>query len=237
MVVGGSGKYDASFEMIDLEEPGNSCTFKKKFPIFVKQGIAQQTPNGIFYCGGADSKSYQIKPSKKCFKFERTKFVEAEFNLTSPRSEASSVLYEDSFVVIAGTGNGPFVSKTLEVVPENKRMQFPVLPRGLQQSCAVVYKKNIIIYGGDASSKAYDKMQIINSSTVEEKSLKYARRQHGCTIFRFQQKDILVVAGGYYDKYDYAKKESGKSTEFVILNNNMEFQEGKSSYLKIDRSQ
>ena len=224
--------------MIDLEDPGNSCTFQEDFPIIVKQGMAQQTPNGIFYCGGTNYP--YTKTSKRCFKFQGTKFVDAEFSLKKPRYGASSVLYEDSFVVLFGRDGDYF--RDLEVVPANQRMQFPkfrLKSKRIESSvgCAVVYKKNIIITGGSNQNYVSNKMQIINSSTVEEKSLKYARRQHGCTIFRFQQKDILVVAGGYYDKYDYAKKESGKSTEFVILNNNMEFQEGKSSYLKIDRSQ
>ena len=232
MVVGGWGA-DAgkSVEMIDLEDPENSCTFQEDFPIKVDEGMGQLTPNGLFYCGGYSSG----RASKKCFKFKGTKFVDAEFSLKKPRYGASSVLYEDSFVVLFGRDGDYF--RDLEVVPANQRMQFPkfrLKSKRIESSvgCAVVYKKNIIITGGSNQNYVSNKMQIINSSTVEEKYLKHARRFHGCTIFRFQQKDILVVAGN-----DLNNEIRAKSTEFVILNNNMEYQEGRSSCLKIDRSQ
>ena len=67
MVVGGLGA-KKSVEMIDLEEPENSCTFQEDFPISVYSGMGQQTPNGLFYCGGYSSWS----PSKRCFKLEQT---------------------------------------------------------------------------------------------------------------------------------------------------------------------
>ena len=185
--------------------------------------MGQQTPNGLFYCGG-----YQPNrgASKRCFKFKQTKFVDAEFNLKKPRTEASSVLYEDSCVVIGGRKGWVYFSD-LKVVPENQTMQFRNLNYGVSSSCAVVYKKHIIVTGGWTKGEQTDKMSIITSSSVEERSLKQARSNHGCTTFRLQNKEILVVAGGY--------KEN--STEFVLLDSNMESQRGKSSYLKIDRIQ
>ena len=212
MVVGDYGG-EKTVEMIDLEDPENSCTFQEDFPIGVSLGMGQLTPNGLFYCGGWDYNGSSA--SKRCFKFEQTKFVDAEFNLTKPRYGAASVLYEDSFVVIGGYSNG-YLSD-LEVVPENQTLKFPNLQYGVWRSCAVVYKKDIIVTGG-WTSDAYrtDKMQIISSSKVEVKSLKRARRAHGCETFRLKQKDILVIAGGYEEK----------STEFVLLDNNMESQEG-----------
>ena len=222
LVVGGDGG-QKSVEMIDLEDPGNSCLFQD-FPIEVSRGMGQQTPNGLFYCGGRDDSSWSVL--ERCFKFKETKFVDAEFKLKKPRYSASSVLYEDSFVVIGGRKGGVYFSD-LEVVPEKQTMQFPNLNYGVSSSCAVVYKKHIIVTGGWTGSRETNKMSIINSSTVEEKSLNQARRYHGCTTFRLQHKDILVVAGGFHEK----------STEFVLLDNNMESQNGKSSYLKIDRIQ
>ena len=141
MVVGDYGG-KKSVEMIDLEDPGNSCLFQD-FPIGVYYGMGQQTPNGLFYCGGESSGSV----SERCFKFKETKFVDAEFKLKKPRYLASSVLYEDSFVVIGGYGNGVRFSD-LEVVTEKKTMQFPNLNYGVTGSCAVVYKKHIIVTGG-----------------------------------------------------------------------------------------
>ena len=187
--------------------------------------MGQQTPNGLFYCGGTDSSG---SVSERCFKFEETKFVDAEFKLKKPRYLASSVLYEDSFVVIGGYGNGVrFSDLEVQVVPEKQTMQFPNLNYEVSESCAVVYKKHIIVTGGWTSGGTLDKMSIITSSTVEEKSLNQERSEHGCTTFRLQNKEILVVAGGY----------KLKSTEFFLLDNNMESQNGKSSYLKIDRIQ
>ena len=226
MVVGGEPRRTAgeSLEMIDLEDPENSCTFQEDFPISVSLGMGQLTPNGLFYCGGYSSGL----GSKKCFKFEKTKFVDAEFSLTKPRYGASSVLYEDNFVVIGGKESFYNFFSDLEVVPENQTMSFPNLTYAVRESCAVVYKKDIIVTGGWTSgSKKTDKMQIISSSKVEVKSLNRTRYRHGCTTFRVQQKDILVIAGGYKEK----------STDFVLLDNNMEIQEGKSSYLKIERIQ
>ena len=86
----------------------------------------------------------------------------------------------------------------------------------LMADSAVVYKKDIIVTGGWTSGDKTDKMHIITSSKVEVKSLKRAREYHGCETFRLKQKDILVIAGGYKEK----------STEFVLLDNNMESQEG-----------
>ena len=217
MVVGYDGG-KKTVEMIDFEDPENSCTFQEDFPISVSEGMGQLTPNGLFYCGGYSSGSV----SKRCFKFEQTKFVDAEFSLTKIRYLAASVLYEDSFVVIGGYSN--HYLSDLEVVPENQAITFPNLTYAVYKSCAVVYKNDIIVTGGYRTS---DKMQIISSSKVEVKSLKRARSSHGCITFRLKQKDILVLAGGV----------SEKSTEFVLLDNNMEIQEGKSSYLKIERIQ
>ena len=220
LVVGGFGG-EKSVEMIDLEDPGNSCLFQD-FPIEVYGGMGQQTPNGLFYCGGSQSGHI----SDKCFKFEETKFVDAEFKLKKPRYSASSVLYEDSFVVIGGQNDKGRLSD-LEVVSEKQKMQFPSLNYRVSESCAVVYKEDIIVTGGWTKGEQTDKMSIITSSTVEEKSLNRARYNHGCTTFRLQHKDILVVAGGYNEK----------STEFFLLDNNMESQNGKSSYLQIDKIQ
>mgnify|MGYP007015947123 CR=1 FL=1 len=72
MVVGDYGG-KKSLEMIDLEDPGNSCLFQD-FPIKVNQGMGQQTPNGLFYCGGWDDSIWSVV--ERCFKFEETKFVD-----------------------------------------------------------------------------------------------------------------------------------------------------------------
>ena len=97
------GEEARKIEVVDLQNPLNSCSLPEEFPTKLKTAVGGFTKDGPLLCGGHNSDTDSI--SNDCFILHNTKFVETEVNLKTARERASAVVLPNGELWIHGGGN------------------------------------------------------------------------------------------------------------------------------------
>lgn len=78
-------------EVVDLQNPQNSCTLPEKFPARLSMAVGGFTQDGPLLCGGYNYDTYSF--SNACFTLKDSKFKKMQdVNLQTERQEASAVV-------------------------------------------------------------------------------------------------------------------------------------------------
>merc|ERR1712062_385058 len=91
-------------EVVDLQNPQNSCSLPEEFPTRLSMAVGGFTQDGPLLCGGYN---YDTRSkSNACFTLKDSKFVEADVKLQTERSSASAVVLPNGEVGIQGGVDG-----------------------------------------------------------------------------------------------------------------------------------
>merc|ERR1712062_935448 len=95
-------------EVLDLQNPQNSCTLPEEFPTRLRWATGGFTQDGPLLCGGYnyDTRSQ----SNACFTLKDSKFVEADVKLQTKRQSASAVVLPNGGLWIQGGYKGNTLS-------------------------------------------------------------------------------------------------------------------------------
>ena len=187
-------------EVVDLKNPQNSCTLPEEFPTRLAFATGGFTKDGPLLCGGRnqDTRSH----SNACFTLKGFKFKEADVKLQTKRTSASAVVLPNGKLWIQGGIDGSYYLSTSETMSLQGSKPGIELEKGISGHCSTMINTTTAFitggrgYTGDRSKETYF-IDIHNWRWTKGPQMEEARGWHGCALFRHNDKNYAVVAGGY----------------------------------------
>ena len=183
-------------EVVDLQNPQNSCILPEEFPARLYGATGGFTHDGPLLCGGfnydTDSRS------NSCFTFKDSKLIEAAVNLQTERQSASAVVLPNGELWIQGGYNGNFLSKSETMSLQGSQYGME-LEKAIVGHCSMMINATTaFITGGFTGSYSRETyfVNIQNWRWTEGPQMDEARGWHGCAVFMHNYKNYAVVAGG-----------------------------------------
>ena len=186
-------------EVVDLQNPLNSCSLPEEFPTRLRNAIGGFTNDGPLLCSGynydTDSRS------NACFTLKNSKFTEVEVKLQTERDSASAVVLPNGELWIQGgyDGNRDRLSTTETISLEGSQTGME-LEKGIWGHCSMMINATTaFITGGYTGSSTKDTyfVDIHNWKWTKGPQMEEARRDHGCLLFMHNNHNYAFVAGGY----------------------------------------
>ena len=182
-------------EVVDLQNPLNSCILQEEFPTRLRDGIGGFTTAGPLLCGGynADTRSR----SNACFTFKDTKFKEADVKLQTKRSSASAVVLPNGELWIQGGWDGKNLLSTSETMSLQGSQPGMELEKGISGHCSMMINATTAFitggYTGSYSKETYF-INIHNWKLTKGPKMEEARYYHGWVTSRSPNGTIYVFA-------------------------------------------
>jgi len=171
--------------------------------------------NEVLVCGG------HIRPnliSERCFAYskETGSWKDVEKIPVKLKNSAKVTLGSSAYLLGGWTESGPTDLNLVYDSPTMTWFQGTSLSSARTNPCAVTYKGNIIITGGqavsqgsrDSSMRTVEYWNPTLTAWVKLPELNNKRHSHGCAVHKMDGKNVLVVVGG--------KGESGLNTEQTV---------------------
>ena len=208
--------YTKKIEVVDLQNPLNSCTLPEEFPTRLDFATGGFTKDGPLLCGG---RNYDTgSRSNACFTLKDYKFKKMQdVNLQTERQYASAVVLPNGELWIQGGGDGNYniynilsTSETMSLQGSQPGME---LEKAINGHCSMMINATTAFitggYTGSSSRETYF-IDIQNWKLTKGPQMEEARHRHGCAVFMHSYKNYAVVAGG--EPYPYLS-----STEILDL--------------------
>ena len=209
-------------EIIDLVDPDFKCEIIHNIP--ARQGcLGAIIHNQILICGGANFQ-------KRGLNYFQDGFIIGNSNIhvkmLQKRFKSSSVVFHESTLWIIGGSNGLNSLYSTEFLSLNQPpFEGPDLPFCIHDHCVIQYDPNrIFLIGGMLNNSISEKTWIIDPRNGfclrKGPTLNVARSGHSCTLMKFKDKNLIIVAGGtsHGSKYlDSVEILDPKSSEGWIL--------------------
>ena len=194
-------KYENHSEVIDLHQKNSSCKNLPSFPIPISDAfgglIKSKWP---LICGGYNYENMGRQP--KCFVIGKDKITTA-YDLIEPRSGTASVVLNDEVIWVAsgyiGLGNAGYATKSSEFVHIDKpTTRGPDLPMFFTFHCMTKINENLVILiEGTQTKKVTLLVDVGKNFTMKlGPELGEGREGHACETFTYNEKPLVIVAGG-----------------------------------------
>ena len=208
--MGGSShrRKDLPPEIIDLiNSKLKSVKIEKKFD---KNGSRKRSTGGVIsnqplICGGYIDYDDRIKAKHVSFIGMPNHY----FKIMIPRSFASSVVMNDSYIWVTGGCSKEGLEKSTEIISlDQPPVSGPDLPFTVSHhSMVLVDPTTIYLIGGDQNDQTSNKTWIIDPTNDFQikvgPSLNIERYSHSCSKMRIEGRIFLVVAGGAVEENGY----------------------------------
>ena len=212
-------------EVVDLQNPLNSCSLPEEFPMKLISAVGGLTKDGPLLCGGYNLDTNS--ESNACFTLHNSKFVETDVKLQTKRDWASAVVLPNGELWIQGgrrnKDNTLSTSETITLEGSKNGME---LEKSTSAHCsAMINATTAFVSGGKTGSYSNETyfVDIINWTWTKGPQLEKERSNHGCTVFMHNGQNYALVAGGIN------KNKFLLSTEILDLDNGiLEWTKGKS---------
>merc|ERR1719367_2697319 len=186
-------------EVVDLQNPQNSCSLPEEFPTKLVCATGGFTQDGPLLCGGFNI--YTDSRSNACFTLKDSKFVEADVKLQTKRELASSVVLPNGELWIQGGEDGNYnrlsTSETMSLQGSQYGME---LEKAIVGHCSMMINATTAFitggYTGSVSRETFF-VDIQNWKLTKGPQMEEARGYHGCAVFMHNYKNYAVVAGGW----------------------------------------
>ena len=216
-------------EVVDLQNPSHSCSLPEKFPKRLTKAVGGFTKDGPLLCGGDNSDI--DSESKDCYTLHKSKFVKTEVNLQEERQKASAVVLPNGELWIQGGSNSIPRLKSSETISLQRSECGMELEQPNFSHCSMLINSTTVFIsggfdgGGVSKSETYF-VDIYNWKSSKGPDMEEARRAHGCAVFKHNNHNYAIVAGGIVSP-DQPTMTS--STEFLDLDSQiLEWIKGKS---------
>ena len=221
ILTGDSSRQAKKIEVVDLQNPLNSCTLPEEFPTRLYYAVGGFTNDGLLLCSGynwdTDSRS------NACFTLKNSKFTEVEVKLQTERNGASAVVLPNGELWIQGGHDGNNRLSTTETISLEGSQTGMELEKGIGAHCSMMINATTaFITGGFTGSWTKETyfVDIHNWKWTKGPQMEEARAWHGCAVFMHNNHNYALVSGG---EYPYLS-----STEILDLDSGlMEWTKGK----------
>ena len=188
-------------EVVDLQNPQNSCSFPEEFPARLSGATGGFTQDGPLLCGGFN---YETRSTlNACFSLKDSKIVEADVKLQTERNRASSVVLPNGELWIQGGYDGKNSLSTSETMSLQGSKPGMELEKGISGHCStMINATTAFITGGFTGSYSRETyfVDIHNWRWTKGPQMEVTRTNHGCAVIMQNDKNYAVIAGGYnYD--------------------------------------
>merc|ERR1712062_388215 len=188
-------------EVVDLQNPQNSCSLPEEFPTRFWGAVGGFTTAGPLLCGGFNTDT--DPRSNTCFTLKDCKFKEADVKLQRARESASAVVLPNGDLWIQGGNDGNSnqlsTSETMSLQGSQNGMK---LEKAIDCHCSMMINATTaFITGGyhwDYLRETYF-IDIHNWRWTKGPQMEEARYSHGCAVIMQNDKNYAVIAGGYND--------------------------------------
>ena len=213
-------------EVIDLDNPSQSCTLSD-FPSAELLGaVGGFTSSGPMVCSGHYGRDDDYSGSGRtadCYSLgiDGQLFQKNELTLDTARFDASSIVTEDGKMIIIGGsyGNGRLADTEIINVPESETEDGFELPHDIDEHCSVLIDSTTVMVLGGIGGGAVTPLKstyFINLETLQVTpgpEMQEARKEFGCAVFEHNQERFVIAAGGTVGSWPPTD-----STEFFNLN-------------------
>merc|ERR1712062_253763 len=201
LILTGDPREAKKIEVVDLQNPLKSCILPQEFPTRLAYATGGFTQGGPLLCGGFnyDTRSQ----SNACFTIKDAKFQEADVKLQTKRNVASAVVLPNGELWIQGGEDGSYdilsTSETMSLKGSQYGME---LEKVISDHCStMINATTAFITGGQGYTGSWSRetyfIDIHNWRWTKGPQMEEARAMHGCALFRHNDKNYAVVAGGY----------------------------------------
>ena len=201
ILTGGTSDEAKKIEVVDLQNPQNSCTLPEKFPARLRWATGGFTQDGPLLCGGFNY--YTRSHSNACFTLKGFKFKETDVKLQTKRSGASAVVLPNGELWIQGGYDGKNSLSTSETMSLQGSKPGMELEKGISGHCStMINATTAFITGGFTGSYSRETyfVDIHNWRWTKGPQMEVTRTNHGCAVIMQNDKNYAVIAGGYnYD--------------------------------------
>ena len=189
-------------EVVDLQNPLNSCSLPEEFPTRLFSAVGGFTNDGPLLCSGYKYDTGSI--SNACFTLNNSKFTEVEVKLQTERSSASAVVLPNGELWIQGGWDGNNRLSTTETISLEGSQTGMELEKGIYGHCSMMINATTaFITGGwrGSSTKETYFVDIHNWKWTKGPQMEEARAAHGCVLFMHNNHNYALVAGGFNSDY------------------------------------
>ena len=193
----------------------NWTDFSAKLPARTCENSSVVYKDSLFVTGGYDASQGDYSDCIHKVELKPPYTVELLSKMPEPRVNHSTVLCDDSILIVGGkkTWNSKdSLSSVLSYnIKNNECQHLPKLPYPLTDMATVKWGENVVIIGGvDKNVKALNKVTIYNVKTGHSHMLPpMLHKRYGCTAVVIE--NIIVVLGGRNEKWNDLKSVEGFS--------------------------
>ena len=193
----------------------NWTDFSAKLPARTCENSSVVYKDSLFVTGGYDASQGDYSDCIHKVELKPPYTVELLSKMPEPRVNHSTVLCDDSILIVGGkkTWNSKdSLSSVLSYnIKNNECQHLPKLPYPLTDMATVKWGENVVIIGGaDKDVKALNKVIIYNVKTGNSLMLPpMLHKRYGCTAVVIE--NIIVVLGGRDEKWNDLKSVEGFS--------------------------
>ena len=195
MATGYPKEVSRKVEFFDITNPAVTCRLPD-FPtsiLYSTGGFTAEGPlicSGDYYPGGISRACYHFNSAT--VQFERTKI-----SLQYERYSAASIDTNTGLWILGGSGNGKL--KSTELVSATGVEWKTSLPVAMRCACIVKINSTTGIFTGGYNRWAYKSTYYLDLTNFDIKpgpDMISERFYHGCSSFKFNGHDIVIVSGG-----------------------------------------
>ena len=222
-----------NIEVVDLQNPLNSCNLPEKFPIRLNFAVGGLTKDGPLLCGGYDRDNKTALNT--CFTLNNSKIIEIAVKLQTERYSASAIVLPDGELWIHGGLNRKKKLSSSEIISLQGSKNGMVMETTIARHCStMINSTTAFVTGGNTGFFSYQTyfVDIINWTWTKGPHLEEARADHGCAVFMHNGQNYAIVAGGLIG---VKNDDFLSSTEILDLNNEiLEWTKGPELPVKMD---
>ena len=193
----------------------NWSDFAAKLParMYVHSSVVYK--NGLFVTGGYNVDQCVNSDCIYEVELKPPYTVKLLSKMPEPRSDHSTVLCDDSILIVGGTKTRDYKDNLSSVlsydIKNNKCQQLPELPYPVYDMATVKWGENVVIIGGaDKDDEALNNVIIYNLKTGNSHMLPpMLHKRHGCMAVVIE--NTIVVLGGRDERKNHLKSVEGFS--------------------------
>ena len=187
-------------EVVDLQNPLNSCTLPDEFPTRLWPAVGGFTKDGPLLCTGFNLDT--SSKSNACFtlNMNNSKFTETDVKLQTGRQEASAVVLPNGELWILGGRDGNYLSESETISLEGSQTGME-LEEGIIGHCSIMINATTAFITGGynrSSRKETFFVDIHDWKLTKGPQMQARRARHGCVLFMHNNHNYALVAGGSY---------------------------------------
>merc|ERR1712062_723312 len=136
ILTGHPSRQAKKIEVVDLQNPLNSCSLPEEFPTRLTNAVGGFTKDGPLLCSGYNWDTGSR--SNACFTLKNSKFTEVEVKLQTERQEASAVVLPNGELWIQGGYDGNSRFSTSERISLEGSQTGMELEKGISSHCSMM---------------------------------------------------------------------------------------------------